>query len=739
MITVSVFKKYRLQFFSIIYSLILIILILMIYYNQLFDLFENKLLDFRFKYFNQNNTPSKDIVFIDIDEYSLDMLSPQIGGYPWPRGYISQYIIDYVMSGNPSMFLFDILYPNLSPKLPSEAMKEDDSEFIGRCFEYPNLSHAVLFNYESEEKNIKALPEITEINYKIKINKLDTKINFPIYNSYLLPFDPLYQYCQEMHSVTYKEDTDGISRIGTILFKYNNKFYPSLSLNALIHHLKVNEIDLKGFNLILKTPVKKQPIKIPLNKKGYFSINFYKNIGQFKTLTAISIINSAIDRRDGKQNVLVSPDEFKDKIVIIGSSAIGLKDIKNTPISVSLPGPFLHIFTISNILQKHYLHYLPEWATTLIIVFSILFIIYTTMFLKKHYLKNIVGFSYIALQIILSVYLFQYFAVVMEIATTLMACVLSYLGALVFLSLTEEAEKNKVANAMSKYLAPSVMNEVLENYSDLMGEVGDKKNISILFSDIRSFTTISECLPAETVVKILNNFHGAMFEVIFTNRGTLDKIIGDAIMAFWGAPKEEPKQDYLAVLSALQMIESLAEVNIFNREQEYPELRIGIGVHSGDMIVGNIGSERRLDYTVIGDNVNLGARLEGLTKYYKIPVLVSEPIYESTKDQFGYIFVDNVAVKGKNEGIKIYAPLFRENENLQNGKAGIKAEMEIYNKCLENYQNLDFVTAKKLFHKASQELELLRGLCSMFVERCEKLSKLNVPKNWNKVWKMTEK
>ncbi|HOV15297.1 MAG TPA: adenylate/guanylate cyclase domain-containing protein [Spirochaetota bacterium] len=331
---------------------------------------------------------------------------------------------------------------------------------------------------------------------------------------------------------------------------------------------------------------------------------------------------------------------------------------------------------------------------------------------------------------------FRYFSIIFELTATILSIVLSYLGGLIFLSLTEESEKRKIYNTMSKYLAPTVMKEVLENYEDLIGEVGKKKEITVLFSDIRGFTSVSEKYQPEIVVKVLNRYLEAMIEVIFENEGTLDKIIGDAIMAFWGAPSSQEKRDYLAVKTALGMVTKLSDLNLKLTEDGLPQLKNGIGINTGDMIVGNIGSSKRLDYTLIGDNVNLGSRLEGLTKYYKVGVLASETTYNYCKDDFIWIFADNVAVKGKNDSVKIYSPLC---EIGSNDAKEVSKEIELFAEAQSFYFDKKIETAKDKFERLLT-FNKVGGLSSLYIERCDYLlSNQSILKEWDGSWKMTEK
>ncbi|HPP03517.1 MAG TPA: adenylate/guanylate cyclase domain-containing protein [Spirochaetota bacterium] len=724
-------NKFLKLYFYILYSIILILFLGFLFFIGIFDIFENKIIDFRFKYFNQNKKISKDIIFIDIDDGSLATLSPQLGGWPWKRGgVIAKRMIDYIAKGKPKIIIFDILYTEYSPKDPGEDIPDEDMILLEYSIdpEFVNVSHAALFLTD-----IKQEKEIPENNFAINIDDSNSKIKFPSYSGVLLPFSPLDSYATSIHFVNHNEDNDGISRKLPLIIKFNEKYYPSLSLVGLKYYFNINSFSLSQKILTLKTDNDK--IKVPLNEKGEFLINFYGNFEKdVNTFTAESIIVSNDQYRSGKQP-LVNFEEFKDKIVIIGSSATGLKDLKITPLGKTVAGPYLHLTLISNIIQKDFLYTIPKWFNFLILIFTILFVLFSTMFLKGKYLKNIIGFAYLFIIIIIGLFSFKFFSLVFDMFLVILASILSYIGGLIFLSLTEESEKRKIYNTMSKYLAPTVMKEVLENYDELIGEVGKKREITVLFSDIRGFTTVSEKYPPEVVVSVLNRYLEAMIEVIFENDGTLDKIIGDAIMAFWGAPTPQQNRDILAINTGLGMIRRLKELNKKLIEDGLPELKNGIGINTGDMIVGNIGSSKRLDYTLIGDNVNLGSRLEGLTKYYKVPILTSGATYNYAKDKFIWLFADKVAVKGKSEAVLMYAPLC-EIDHLD--RENVIKEIKLFEDAQQFYFDKKFEIAKNKFEKLL-DFKIIGGISSLYIERCDYFIANPPEKNWDGSWKMTEK
>jgi adenylate cyclase len=248
--------------------------------------------------------------------------------------------------------------------------------------------------------------------------------------------------------------------------------------------------------------------------------------------------------------------------------------------------------------------------------------------------------------------------VVYPVVPPVAAVLLSWFLSLAYHGFTEGKDRRRVRRMLSQYVSPAVLAEVLDHYAEhLQAEVGRKERVTILFSDIRDFTSLSEKMEARSVVEMLNVYFSEMTEAIFSEGGTIDKFIGDAIMCFWGAPVRVEDHAGRAVRAALSMLQRLDRVNAALEARQYPRLRIGISIHTGEVVLGNIGSEKKLDYTAIGDGVNLASRLEGLTKTYGSPILLSEDTFRELNGATPCAVVDLVRVKGKNVPVRLYRPL----------------------------------------------------------------------------------
>ncbi len=294
-------------------------------------------------------------------------------------------------------------------------------------------------------------------------------------------------------------------------------------------------------------------------------------------------------------------------------------------------------------------------------------------------------------------------------------------------SVLAKNSEERIRHIFQKYVPAEIIDEVLKTKGEKL-LIGKNQVATILFSDIRSFTTISEKLSAEELVKSLNTYFNIMVNIIISHKGTIDKFIGDAIMAIFGAPVEHDDDPYQAVVTGLEMIKNLDH---FNRKQvalKRPPFKIGVGINTGEVVVGNIGSTQKLDYTCIGDAVNLASRLEGLTKMYGVPIIISQFTFEETRDKIEARELDSVRVKGKLKPVKIYQPIDRETVSDRELEAFRK-----FNTAIELYQNRRFKDALRIFRETYKQLSY-DVPSSLYIDRCNELIKNPPGEDWDGVY-----
>jgi adenylate cyclase len=317
------------------------------------------------------------------------------------------------------------------------------------------------------------------------------------------------------------------------------------------------------------------------------------------------------------------------------------------------------------------------------------------------------------------------------------ALLTAYLAVILYRVVFEQAEARATRGVMGKYLSPAVMTEVLKDPDNL--ELGGvKRDMTVLFSDIRGFTSVSERMDPQDLVAFLNNFLTEMTDIVYVQKGVLDKYMGDCIMAFWGAPLIQPNHAELCVRTGYDMVKRLHQLQKIWISQGLPKLNIGVGVNTGPMTVGNVGSTMRFDYTVMGDAVNLGSRVEGVNKEYGTNMIVTEFTYEAIKDTWVCRYLDLIAVKGKKEPTAIYEVFHPIGESPEPDLTRPEGFMEAWDAAMALYREQKFEEAQEAFEYV-RELFFDDGPSMVYVERCEVMAQNPPGDGWDGVFVMTHK
>ena len=653
----KIFKGKSFFFKSILLHIFLVCIISFISIN----FWENPIYDTIVNSSSSTIEGSKDITLVMIDNKSLDNYR-----WPWARalyGEMLEYFNDYTQAKG-------VVFDSIITTLDTDRPKESDEFFFNTVKKSEKLVTGFMgltSNYENSEVGSKY---DNEFHKKFSIDIIDkrTKNNSRTssYNSLTVSPKPYFDVQKYVGAVNLElNPIDGVLRTSNDLISYNDNFYPSLALRTYLLANDTDKLTLTNNYLL----VDKTSLKIPVFKNNgdiKHNIKFYKLLPNsdysHESISAIDIIKSNRMIKNGEKP-LINPEIFKDKIVIIGANALGVEDALISSISLSHPGADIQATILDNFLHNEFLVKLPAIFNILIIIFlSILTfaIIRFMAFLPS--LLTLIAIATIYFIICLLCFNLNIVPLVITpIAVQLSTMIFGYS----YRFILEGKNKEKIKNAMGKYLSQDIMKNVVQNIDDI--KLGGKKaNLTVLFSDIRGFTSMSEKMTAEEVSMILNEYFSEMEPIISKYNGVINKFIGDAVMAIFGEPIQDINHPQNAVKCACEMLKKVEELREKWLLEGKPKIEIGIGINTGEAFVGNIGSEKRLEYTVIGDTVNLASRIESYNKVYKTNLLVSHSTYSHVSDIVDVIKIADVQIRGKAKKMDIYEvlKLTQKEENL---------------------------------------------------------------------------
>lgn len=515
-------------------------------------------------------------------------------------------------------------------------------------------------------------------------------------------------------------DADGLVRSAPLVLRFEGNFYPSLPLQALSVGLEQDifiELDLEGVrNLRLGD------IEIPVNAQGRMALNFYNGQTRIPRYSASDVL-------DG----LLPSEAVRGKLIFVGVTETGIADVRPTPIDHSFPGVEIHATVAANILQGFHLYF--DNRTLLIDIFMMLFFPLTMAWgmskLTRPLLMTVIFFVTSGCVWIIYFISVSGYGLLISIFYPMVSVVIGYLVFVSYEIFISDTKTRYMRRAMSSYVSPKLVSRLISDPDSLVLR-GEKREVSVLFSDIRGFTTLSEGMTPEALVLLLNDYLGPMTEIVMKNDGTLDKYIGDAVMAIYNAPMDIPDHAECAARSAIIMQKSLLDLNKIFEKDFGRRLKIGIGIHTGDAVVGNMGSQRRFNYTAMGDTVNLASRLEGRTKYYQVDILISKSTNDKLGDTFLRRHLDRIRVKGKHLPVDIYQ-LFVDSTSEESHDLKIKFEH-----ALELYFEGKFPESLREFREL-QESYPDDHPTQTYIERCQHNIEEPPEGEWDGVFIMTEK
>lgn len=712
------------------------------------------------------------VVIIDIDEASLDAY----GQWPWPRTVMAQ-LVENLRSYGVLVTGFDIVFSEpdrTSPRqleasirdLPTEvratlATLHDHDELFGQTI----AKGQVVLGQVGEHKSIAD----ERLHPKARFGAKKTSFTAPPltallrrYPGAVLNLEVLEQHAAGIGLFSTLPDEDGIYRKVAMLERIGNDpetavIFPALSLEMIRIALggadsAFVEISENGIQQILLKAAGGGVFKIPTDRFGRIWVHFsrYATASEPLYVSAKKVLEKT-----------AAPALLENKLAIVGTSAIGLKDIRATPVSGQLPGVEVHAQVMETILSGSHLKremshfwripftpiHLSIWQLELFSIFAggmlvVLLVPRLSALLTFFAGSTVIGglisigwFHYLEQQVLVD---YAYPAI----------CIFAVFFVLTYLSyIREETQRKQIRNAFGHYVSPALLEELANNPEKLtLG--GETRHLTVLFSDIRGFTTISERFNAQELTRFINRFLTPMTNVILSSKGTVDKYMGDAIMAFWNAPLDDPDHARNACHAALAMqaaVKALNEKlaaeaaavnpNAANRRQYMP-IKIGIGINSGDCCVGNMGSEQRFDYSALGDDVNLASRLEGQSKTYGVDIVLGENTYREIGDDFATIELDLIRVKGKTGPVRIHALLGEK--SLRNDPLFISLNAEI-TAMLAAYRNREWDAAQKGAERITQHDKQLAELAQLYLVRIAEYRTNPPPSEWDGSYVATSK
>ena len=522
-----------------------------------------------------------------------------------------------------------------------------------------------------------------------------------------------------------QEDLDGIFRYYRLLANIDELYFGSLGLHTFEAFTeKKIKVEILPDN---SGRIEFGQKALEVNSRGETKIRFLGAERQYQDVSLYDLIQA--DPNDEKMKDLIN-----GKIVYVGSTATGAHDLRPTPLSAKTPGVYVHMNITSMLLNEFFYQSSDESIQYSLIFLAIgIILMIATQFLGSAFLDLfiiafLVGGSYAA-----DYYYFLPEGYQLKLFYCYMCFGLIYIWNTLISFAKASKEKKQVKGTFSRYVSPAIVNEMLD-HPEKLTVGGEKRDITCLFSDVRDFTSISEMLTPNELSKALNHYMGKMTDIVFETHGTLDKYIGDAIVAFWGAPLALPDHPQQALNGAIQMIEALPAINEDFKAQGLPEFKVGLGLNSGECSVGNMGSSRIFSYTALGDNMNLGARLEGLCKFYGAQIIISENTFKRV-DLTGikYRQLDKVTVKGKTRPVDIYEIIHKHHLIFKDDDA-----QELYNLGYQAFCEKDLSKASECFKQIliafPEDKPSVRVMGII-----EKYLKEGIPETDHDVTKMTEK
>ena len=677
------------------------------------------------------------VVIVDVDEPSL----AELGQWPWPRSTMAD-LVQRIATQQPKIIGFDIVFAEpdrTSLKLAAarieqlthatvtlpEGSADNDAIFANAL----GQDDAVLGYYfeleiESEAPAPAAAPDGDRLpcpEFSLTVDTVATLVqqsDIATARRAVLNLSCLNDTALTEGFFNTVPDLDGVTRRGNLIIRYGAVLYPSLALEMVREgsHAPPPELvsNTPGVGL---TGLKVGERTLPITREGQLCINFRGPQHSFTYYSAVDVLRGRCP-----------PDALKDKYVLLGTSAQGLLDLRSTPFRKAYPGVEVNASIIDNLLAGDPMIYDRTLDLGLSLAFVAVFgvILAAVLAFLGPRTGGLCGVLFLLLIGYGNYRVFFLNQRLVGVTYVTLCLLVVFLTVSIANYFFEGRRKRFLQGAFGHYVSEEIVASILA-HPEKLTLAGEEKELTILFTDIRGFTSMSETMTARQLSAFLNEYLSAMTDIIMARGGTVDKFIGDAIMAFWGAPLDDHDHAGHALGACLEMRRRLAELRPEWVARGLPPVETGIGANSGTVSVGNMGSRTRFSYTVMGDAVNLASRLEGLTKIYGAGILVSEATRRAAGDRFFYRTIDLVRVKGKREPVALFEPLTEGTPPVER-----RLELERYEAALGLYRSRDFAACRDAFH--ALQTDHPQTLHALYLDRVELFLKRPPPPDWDGVF-----
>lgn len=709
-----------------------------LYRLTLVDQLSAVLYDYRLQ-LTMPNTQDDRIVILDIDEKSLK----EEGRWPWSRDRLGL-LLDKLFDKYGILAVgFDVVFAEkdessglrVLQRIGENQLKDDDRfqavlKNIRPQLEYDTLfaekiknRKVVLGYYLTNRTEISATGALPDPVFTADAFR-DRPIAFTSWNGYGANLASLQQAAASAGHFNPMVDADGVVRRVPMLAEYNGAYYESLSI-AMVRTLLEKSAVLPGFSDSddnaglewLELDADGVNLKIPVDENVAAFVPYRGRKGSFQYLSVTDVLHDRIE-----------PGQLNGKIVLVGTTALGLLDNRATPVSETFPGVEIHANMIAGILDQNLKQH-PAYTTGAEVLWLLLIGISLSILVPQLSPARAVLASLFMFCITLgaSIACWQYANLFMPVANSIVMIALLFALDMSYGYFVESRTKRQITGLFGQYV-PSEVVEEMSHHPESVSMEGESREMTILFSDVRGFTTISEGLDPKELTLLMNEFLTPLSRIIYKHHGTIDKYMGDCIMAFWGAPLPDTNHARDALLAGMEMLSTLESLQPRFKERGWPEIRVGVGINTGRVSVGNMGSEVRVAYTVMGDEVNLASRLEGITRQYGVSIIVGEHTRKIVTD-FVYRELDHVRVKGKDQPVAIFEPVALIGEATQ----ALEDEVELFHEVRKLYLAREWDLAARLLQTLRQNSPD-KKLYDIYADRVEHFRTNPPPDDWDGVY-----